>query len=118
HYCFKIALCSPIDSLGNVDSRFQLKILLHRDPGFRKERLIELHKSLELECGSGLHHKRDYRGESKNPITARRSTGGIEFSLESGGVTKNTLGMNDVSDPALEVAKTGTAFDSFGLAGV
>src|SRR5207302_5591283 len=85
------------------DRWLQMKLLLLRDPGFRKERLIELHKSLELECGGGLHHKRDYRRESKNPITARRSTGGIEFSLESGGVTKNTLGMNDVSDPALEV---------------
>ncbi len=101
-YFFKFAISVPIVGQGNVDRRFQMKLLLLRDPGFRKERLIELHKSLELECGRGLHHKRDYRRESKNPITARRSTGGIEFSLESGGVTKNTLGMNDVSDPALE----------------
>src|SRR5947207_14569191 len=59
-YFFKFAIGVPIVGKGNVDRPFQMKLLLFRDPGFRKERLIELHESLEHECGGGLHHKRDY----------------------------------------------------------
>src|SRR5882724_4192494 len=95
-----------------------MKFLFLRNPRLGKKRLIELHESLELEGGAGLHRKGDDRRQPENAVAQGWSTRGFELCFKSGCVTKDPFGVDYMANPDLEVAKAGAAFDSFDAAGV
>jgi hypothetical protein len=56
---FKFGIGVPMVGQRDIDRRFQMNLLLFRDPALSNERLIKLNERLELECAGGLQDKRD-----------------------------------------------------------